>query len=444
MGIFNKIKESLSSDPMSLLEDLTQNIEKQASSLKKTLDDYLPPPPDTPLIQNIVHEINASSEVAEQDINKQQKKIENQKRIKQHNGFNPLFGRKEDVEILQSIGFITADMLLTPIDSIQDTCLIKSISGFDIIDQKLKKGVLVLKCRRKIPFSSKSLKCDISLYKEGVLLEYSGNEYVFPFGEDTHCTIKKRFRTCTKSGDFCSGGLHTAFRLNDPLDDYYYSCVEKEAIYDTNHYTKDGKLDMRYSSQNRGEVDVLEREHSFYKLDGYTSSIALSDRFNIEFDPHAELESIYQLFRDIYKYQGITIAKLDDFISDDPPAKVPLLTSNEKKALEKLISECGGIEEARRYSSYMDFFSKILNKRLKDLGVDLSDYTSKGQVFIGMRRRHCRDAWGVPLSKICTRNNHTSFKDGVYTNIVDEREIWTYSENRKLIFQNGVLISIEE
>ena len=137
-----------------------------------------------------------------------------------------------------------------------------------------------------------SLNFNISIYKEGVLANFGRKgTYLLPFDASVQFniiqTLKRIRRTWSDDTEFMT--IDT-----NPLDRKLYYSIERHlGALDTNHYTKSGKVDKRYSSQNNGIRTTWQVEQSVWELSNYRYSISSSKGWEICLNQTLDLNFVY-------------------------------------------------------------------------------------------------------------------------------------------------------
>ena len=241
------------------------------------------------------------------------------------------------------------------------SCIInKNIGKFECVDRTFIQGLTPLplkqNCFTRItfrPFYVNNPKSVITVYQEGILLRVYGKYY---FCEFASCKLEvaKNYTLSHDSDIFYYICREEKLQENYEkllAGDYYYS-YEKVLISDrsgvnadTRHYTKSGRLDKRYSKQNKNTGGTYRsREYSategFYDADGFVLSV---DEGNIQFkidDKHEFLT----LINIVYTKAGMPIPSFDEMPSYEDMYRfkninvVPLLKEEDRIKIKKYLN----------------------------------------------------------------------------------------------------------
>ena len=239
-------------------------------------------------------------------------------------------------KIVSSIGTLTEEETLnklTPLIISKDLINYFQIGNESVTIKDLKNnnGILNYKCQE----SSNSKKMTITLYKEGVAIAFRRKCYFTPFDSNTNCVVYKKYKE-VELDHFDP----ISFMKKVVDSDYFYYFSKSLTSYtaDTRHYTKEGKLDKRYSKQNlqTGGAHYSATER-FYKSDGYDMYIKVG---KIKINLSSNQEAVYDLFKIIYSQIGKQIPLFTKLIKDSPYYKViPLLTEEDRENIRTLLNK---------------------------------------------------------------------------------------------------------
>lgn len=343
---------------------------------------------------------------------------------------------------LKNYGFIDIDpnLSLTPLKVNQDRWFVNQIKPFEIIQRYIQNDILILRCKLKgIPSE-----LDLSIYKEGIVLQGS---YILPFQSSVICNITREYYNDMIY--HCDGFPEDFVTIYDkPWEHQFYCAVEDfYASYDRTKYTKTGKVDRRTSEANRGWRTTSDRSYIRYKV-SHTYTISLDKEWKIYFTSKADVNILYDFFKDVYNFTGRVLPALDEFIIEhNKPTDhniVEFLSPEDRKKCYNIVNENlsahGCNAEIVREEKLVALLNAISRRKDKELGVDYSDCIKEGNVKVGMRTIDCERAWGKPVST--NIRNQSKSCNGVYE-YIKYLEIWEYPGGRRLHFENGKLTKIE-
>ena len=387
MGLLDKIKEVVSKGELPFassekLNEIASNLEKQISEVKqtvgKTINDIIdstsssPQNPTFSTFRTVTDLLGEERKKVNPD--KDEEKLEESGAIKVKKGKKQnesyLFSqRKKDSEVIKSYGFEPLNRQLTPLPFKQELDMIKSIRldewELTISKQKIIKDILyyeVLVPSRKA--FVKDVKCKLSIYIEGLCLDYHGRLYLLPFDASTDCKIRRR---CIR---LCEMGYTDYSELMSYCEDdlfsikYYYGFSQTEETFGCNILTGKGKVDKRYKHK-RYTIGTV-RWHSLYKEEGYDYTLSLPNKMTVILDHRLAKESVYDFFKIIQKNNNINVLPLDECVLKPQLPKVAeLFTEENKKQLAGFSSQDYNTRMQRQ-----EFLSNIVQQREKELEAD--------------------------------------------------------------------------
>ncbi len=255
---------------------------------------------------------------------------------------------------------------LTPLQC--DRTLIKGVTILDrglVIEGKERcNDIVTILCRDK-KFGS----IDLSLYEEGVLVKFLDDYYFSAFSDSL---IKKSYHKTT----------HTSFDYSDPIrflertleKDYFYTYSRHSNLTnngyfeDTRHYTKDGRLDKRYSKQNlhtggwEYTYDGYTEYDTFYSTEHQPSIICN----NINISLTNNVDASYRVFKILHSRADKAILKLDDMLSDNAPqGSIRFLTLQDKEEIRTLLTS--NIDRQSMNAASKELIERIRQQRIMDL-----------------------------------------------------------------------------
>lgn len=202
-------------------------------------------------------------------------------------------------------------------------------------------GVMTIKCHCNGFYDEAYAHCELCLFEEGVILKHKRDVYYHPFSIVT-IIAKQEYNQCNLDYTFES----PIKNLNKILKtDYYYSYEEKskrkreEVTIDTRHYRKDGKLDKRYSKQNKSTGGTktyteIRAEEKFLVPNDFNYIICV-DNGLLEFSAH-ELYKFYKLMDGICKKINLNPLEVPVKISN---SAIPLLTTEDREKINAFLSK---------------------------------------------------------------------------------------------------------
>lgn len=346
---------------------------------------------------------------------------------------------------LKNYGFINLDpnLALTPLKVNQDRWFVNKIKPFEIINRYIQNDILILRCK----LTGIPSELDLSIYKEGVVLQ---GTYILPFKSSTICKITRNYYN-DKIYHYEEFPDDFITIYDEPWENQFcYGVEEYYDIYNGTKYTKDGRVDKRQSEKNRGLHVAYDRSYKRYKL-SHTFTLSLKEDWEIYFKYAADVNSIYEFFKEVYNYTGRSLPPLEEFIVEyNKPTDhkvVAFLTPEEKEKcydiLQADLSTHGANAENVRKEKLIALLKTASQQRQKDLGIDYSDYIKDGKVKVGMRTFDCARAWGDPVSTSMSIHDQSTYINGVYKENIKKTEIWEYSGGRRLHFEKGILSKID-